>query len=121
MSSQQKPWVVLPLAAVAFLSGCADECTGSIETTVLYAKPGPGGVGRATYVDVVNQPGLGIKKTLLYEGKEFGTFEHVLIINDRESRFAKNRSICFTTYHQEPAAADGDLNETDIPKITIEQ
>ena len=121
MSSRQKLWSVSSLCLVALLSGCADDCTGSIETTVLYAKPGPGGVGRATYVDVVNRPGLGIKKTLLYEGKEFGTIEHVVNINDRESRFAKSRSICFTTYHQEPAAADSDLNETDIPKITIEK
>jgi hypothetical protein len=107
--------------ALVTLAACADECTGSIETTVLYAKPGPGGVGRATYVDVVNKPGLGIKKTLLYEGKEFGTFEHVVIIQDRESRFARNRTICFSTYRVNAPAAAGDLNEEDIPVITIEK
>ena len=102
------------------LASCADSCNGSIETTVLFAKPGPKGVGRATYVDVVNKPGLGIKKTLLYEGKEFGTFEHVVIIIDPESRFAKNRTICFTNYRSRAAATGGDLNEEGIPEITVE-
>lgn len=101
------------------LPGCADECTGSIETTVLFAKPGPNG-GRNVYVDVVNKPILGIKKTLLYEGKEFGTFEHVVIINDPQSRFAKNRTICFTNYGSKAAATGGDLNEEGIPEITVE-
>ncbi|HEX8504103.1 MAG TPA: hypothetical protein VF630_01950 [Hymenobacter sp.] len=108
------------ISSCATLTSCADECNGNIETTVLYAKPGPKGIGRSVYVDVVNKPGLGIKKTLLYEGKEFGTFEHVLIINDPESRFAKNRTICFTNYGTDAAATGGDLNEADIPKITVQ-
>jgi hypothetical protein len=112
--------VLFALGGLSLLTSCADECNGSIETTVLYARPGPKGVGRTVYVDVVNKPALGIKKTLLYEGKEFGTFEHVLIINDPESRFAKNRSICFTNYRPNAAATGEDLNEADIPKITIE-
>jgi hypothetical protein len=113
------------LSALAFVlgtgfSGCADECNGSIETTVLYAKPGPKGVGRTVYVDVVNKPGLGIKKTLLYEGKEFGTFEHIVIIQDPESRFAKNRTICFSNFRSDAAVAGSDLNEEGIPVITVE-
>jgi hypothetical protein len=111
----------MSISAAFALTSCADECTGSIETTVLYAKLGPGGVGRATYVDVVNKPGLGIKKTLLYQGKEFGTFEHVIIINDRESRFARNRTICFSAYHLNAPVSGGDLNEEGIPEITIEK
>jgi hypothetical protein len=106
---------------ILVLSGCADPCNGNIETTVLFAKPGPKGVGRATYVDVLNKPGLGIKKTLMYEGKEFGSFEHVVIINDPESRFAKNKKICFTTYRTEAAATGGDLNEEGIPQIMVEK
>ena len=103
------------------LTGCTDSCNGNIETTVLFAKPGPKGVGRSTYVDVVNKPGLGIKKTLLYEGKEFGTFEHVIIINDPHSQFASNRTICFTNYRTLGAETGGDLTEKGIPEIEVEK
>ena len=102
------------------LAGCADSCNGNIETTVLYAKPGPKGVGRSIYVNVVNKPDLGTKKTLLYEGKEFGTFEHVLIINDPTNRFAANRTICFTNYKPNAPVTGEDLNEADILKLTVE-
>ena len=108
------------LATAFALSSCTDSCNGNIETTVLFAKPGPKGVGRATYVDVVNKPDLGIKKTLLYEGKEFGTFEHVIIINDPESRFASKRTICFTNYRALRAETGGDLTEEGIPQIVVE-
>ncbi|WP_210516272.1 hypothetical protein [Hymenobacter terricola] len=108
-------------AAALALTACADACNGNIETLVLFAKPGPKGVGRATYVDVLNKPGLGIKKTLLYEGKEFGTFEHVVIINDPEGRFAKNSKICFTTYRTNAPETGGDLTEEGIPEITVEK
>ena len=111
--------LVFLLCALA-LTSCADECNGNIETLVLFAKPGPKGVGRATYVDVLNKPGLGIKKTLTYEGKEFGTFEHVVIVNDPKSRFARNSKICFTRYHAEPPATGGDLSEEGIPVIQPE-
>ena len=103
------------------LSSCADECTGSIECTVLYAKPGPKSVGRDIYVDVLNKPGLGSKKTLRYEGKEFGTFEHVVIINDPNNRFAANRSICFTTFRTLPAESGGALDEQGIVRIQPEK
>ena len=111
---------LLAASLATALTACADACNGSIETTVLYAKPGPKGVGRLTYVDVLNKPGLGIKKTLQYEGKEFGTFEHVLIIRDPESRFARNRTICFSKFRPEAAATGGDLTEEGIPEITVE-
>ena len=113
--------LIISLLGTAALTSCGDACNGNIETLVLYAKPGPKGVGRATYVDVLNKPGLGIKKTLLYEGKEFGTFEHVIIINDPESRFAKNSKICFTTYQALKAETGGDLNEEGIPEIRVEK
>ncbi|WP_426062155.1 hypothetical protein [Hymenobacter sp. B1770] len=103
------------------MSGCSDTCSGNIETTVLYAKPGPNGVGRSIYVNVVNKPELGIKKTLMYEGKEFGTFEEVVIINDPENRFASNRTICFTNYRTLPAAAGGGLEEEGIPRIQVDK
>ena len=102
------------------LTSCTDACNGSIETTVLFAKPGPKGVGRNIYVDVVNKADLGVKKTLLYEGKEFGTFPHVVIINDPTSRFASNRTICFSNFKQNAAATRGDLTEEGLPEITVE-
>ena len=118
-NSQFKILITASIGACLALTGCADECNGNIETLVLYAKPGPKGVGRATYVDVLNKPSMGLKKTLLYEGKEFGTFEHVVIINDPESRFAKNSKICFTTYRALTAETGGDLTDEGIPKIMV--
>ncbi|UOQ99994.1 hypothetical protein MUN81_10945 [Hymenobacter sp. 5317J-9] len=111
----------LLLGTSAALTACSDTCTGSIETTVLYAKPGPKGVGRRIYVDVVNKPELGIKQTLLYEGKEFGTFSHVVIISDPTNRYASNRSICFSQYRVAPAETDGDLAEQGIPNISVSE
>ena len=106
------------------LASCADSCNGSIETTVLFAKPGPKGVGRNIYVDVVNHPALGGKQTLLYEGKEFGTFPHVVIINDPTNKYAANRSICFSRFRVGAAATGatgGDLTEEGIPQIMVEE
>ena len=108
--------LALPFA----LPACSPACNGSIETTVLYAKPGPKAVGRSIYVNVVNKPGLGIKQSLMYEGKEFGTFEHVVIINDPTNRFASNRTICFSKFRQEAATTGGDLTEEGLPIITVE-
>ena len=108
------------LVSCATLTSCADSCNGSIETTVLFAKPGPKGVGRSIYVDVVNKPDLGIKKTLLYEGKEFGTFPHVVIIKDPTNKYAANRSICFSNFQKNAAEMGGDLTEEGIPEITVE-
>ena len=107
------------LIAALALTACADSCTGSIETTVLFAKPGPQGVGRRIYVDVTNKPDLGVKQTLLYEGKEFGTFPHVLVINDPTNHYAANRNICFSKFRQNAAAPGGDLTEVGLPEITI--
>ena len=112
--------LVISLALPCALTACADACNGSIETTVLFAKPGPGGVGRRIYVDVVNHPALGIKQTLMYEGKEFGTFPHVVVINDPTNRYASNRSICFSQFRPEAAATGGDLAEEGLPTITVE-
>jgi hypothetical protein len=116
---------LLPVALIfTALTSCADKCTGSIETTVLFAKPGPKGVGRNIYVDVVNHPALGGKHTLLYEGKEFGTFPHVVIINDPTNKYAASRSICFSKFRVGAAATGatgGDLTEEGIPQIVVEE
>ena len=119
MRSLSKFLIISLLISIA-LPACSPACNGSIETTVLFAKPGPGGVGRNIYVDVVNKPDLGVKHTLLYEGKEFGTFPHVVIIRDPTSRFATNRSICFSKFRQEAAATGGDLSEEGLPEISVE-
>ncbi|WP_201981647.1 hypothetical protein [Hymenobacter rubidus] len=113
--------MAISVAATGSIASCADSCNGSIETTVLFAKPGPKGVGRNIYVDVVNKPALGIKKTLLYEGKEFGTFPHVVVINDPTNRYASNRSICFSKFRQAAPETGGDLAEEGIPTIVIER
>ncbi|OGX91383.1 hypothetical protein [Hymenobacter coccineus] len=108
-------------AGALALPACSPPCTGNTEATVLYAKPRPGG-GRFIYADVLNQPALGRKKTLLWQGKEFGTFGHVIIINDPTNKYASNRSICFTTSRPAPAtaAADDELGEEDIPRLAID-
>jgi hypothetical protein len=106
-------------SAALILTGCADACNGSIETTVLFAKPGPQGVGRRIYVDVVNHPALGSKQTLLYEGKEFGTFPHVVVINDPTNKYASNRTICFSKFRPVAAPAGGDLTEVGLAEITV--
>ncbi|MFC7668614.1 hypothetical protein ACFQT0_15480 [Hymenobacter humi] len=87
---------------------------------MLYAKPGPNAKGRSIYVNVVNKPDLGIKQRLMYEGKEFGTFEHVVVINDPTNRFASNRTICFSKFRKEAATSGGDLTEEGLPVITVE-
>ena len=106
------------LCGLVVLTGCAEPCNGSIETTVLFAKRGATG-GRDIYVDVINKPDLGIKQTLLYEGKEFGTFPHVIIIQDPDSKFASNSKICFDKYQKAAKATDGDLTELNVPRLKI--
>lgn len=109
-------WPAMVLAGL--LTGCAPACNGRIESTVLYAKPRTGG-GRFIYVDVTNKPDLGLHKTLLWDGREFGTFEHVIIIQDPTNQYAPNRKICFNTYQQAGAEAGGQLDETDIPHLKV--
>lgn len=121
LGSAKKGFILGFLGIVSTLTSCADACNGSIETTVLYAKPGPQAVGRDIYVEVLNKPGLGSKQTLRYEGKEFGTFEHVVIINDPKNEFAANRSICFSTYRTLTAASGGLLEDEGIVRIQPEK
>ena len=116
--SGQAPLFALSLATCAILTSCADSCNGNIETTVLFARPSAKG-GRDIYVDVLNKPDLGIKKTLLYEGKEFGTFPHVVIIHDPASKFASTRKICFTEYRKGPIEASVDLMDKGIPQLRL--
>ncbi|WP_375418039.1 hypothetical protein [uncultured Hymenobacter sp.] len=108
----------LLLVALATFAGCAPPCNGRIESTVLYAKPSPAG-GRNIYVDVTNTPALGRRTVLLWEGKEFGTFEHVVVIVDSKNKYAPNRKICFNAYEPVAAERGGQLEEADIPRIRV--
>jgi hypothetical protein len=105
------------LGAVATLSGCSAPCNGHIETSVLYFKQAP--QGQLVYADVVNSPGLGSQQTLMRDDKEYGTFPHVIIINDPEMKFKGRRTICFDEFTKQLPPADIDLREKDIPRILI--
>ncbi|WP_151088836.1 hypothetical protein [Hymenobacter baengnokdamensis] len=99
------------------LAGCSDACNGHIESKVLYFKQAP--QGELVYANVVNNPGLGSQQTLMREDKEYGTFPHVIIINDPEMKFKGRSKICFDEFTKQPLPADIDLREKDIPRILI--
>jgi hypothetical protein len=106
------------LAAIG-LSNCSEPCNGHIESTVLYFTEGPNHQGQLVYVNVANKPDLGVKHTLVREGKEFGTFGNVLIIADPQSKLKGRRSICFDTFTKQPKPADAPLDEADLPQILL--
>ncbi len=99
------------------LIGCSAPCTGHIEATVLYFKQAP--QGQLAYVNVLNKPDLGTQQTLTRDDKEYGTFPHVIIINDPAMKFKGRRAICFDEFVKQPPPADIDLRELDIPRISI--
>ena len=105
------------LAFTTALSGCSAACNGHIEATVLYFKQAP--QGQLAYVNVLNKPDLGSQQTLTRDDKEYGTFPHVIIINDPEMKFKGQRAICFDDFTRQPLPADIDLREKDIPRILI--
>lgn len=71
------------------------------------------------YVNVVNDPNLGSQQTLMREDKEYGTFPHVIIINDPEMKFKGQRTVCFDEFIKQPLPTDIDLREQDIQRILI--
>jgi len=105
------------LASAGYLSSCSAPCTGHIEASVLYFKQAP--QGQRVYADVVNSPGLGSQQTLTRDDKEYGTFPHVIIIDDPQMKFKGRRTICFDEFMKQPTPADLDLREKDIPRILI--
>lgn len=107
-------FAALPL----LLPACAPPCNGAIESTVLYARPRPAG-GRFIYVDVTNRPALGRRQELRYEGKEFGTFEHVVVIEDPTNQYAAHRKLCFNTYQPLPAETGGPLEEVGLTRLRV--
>lgn len=105
--------------AASLLASCAEPCNGHIESTVLYFAESPNHQGQLVYAFITNRPGLGVKRTLIRDGKEFGTFDNLVIIEDPGSKFKGRRSICFDafTVHKSPATVS--LNEEGIPQIIL--
>ena len=103
----------------ALLSDCAGPCNGYIESTVLYFQEGPNHQGQLVYANVLNKPDLGVKQTLMREDKEFGTFPHVIIIEDPQMKFEGQHTVCFDEFSKQPLPTDVDLREKDIPRIKI--
>ncbi|QKG56749.1 hypothetical protein GKZ68_09020 [Hymenobacter sp. BRD128] len=99
------------------MSGCSAPCNGHIEASVLYFKQAP--QGQLAYVNVLNKPDLGSQQTLTRDDKEYGTFPHVIIINDPEMKFKGQRTICFDEFSKQPLPPDIDLREKDIPRLLI--
>lgn len=99
------------------LTACSAPCTGHIEATVLYFKQAP--MGQLVYANVLNKPDLGVQTTLTREDKEYGTFPHVVIIQDPQMQYAGRRTVCFDEFAKQPLPADIDLREKDIPRLAI--
>ena len=118
MSSISRSLLYLGLLAGA-LASCSAPCTGHIESTVLYFTEAPNHQGQLVYANVLNKPGLGTQQTLTREDKEFGTFPHVIIIEDPQMRFKGLRTVCFDEFAKQPTPADIDLREKDITRISI--
>lgn len=99
------------------IAGCSDACDGHIEAKVLYFKQAA--QGQLAYVNVLNKPDLGSQQTLTRDDKEYGTFPHVIIINDPQMKFKGKGTICFDEFAKQPLPVDIDLREKDIPRILI--
>ena len=99
------------------LASCSAPCNGHIESTVLYFKQAP--QGQLVYANVLNKSDLGVQQTLTREDKEYGTFPHVIIIEDPQMKFKGLRKVCFDEYTKQPLPADVDLREKDILRIKI--
>jgi hypothetical protein len=105
--------------SILTLASCTEQCTGHIESTVLYFQEAPNQQGQLAYVNVINKADMGINQTLTREDKEFGTFNNVVIIVDPQMKFKGRRTICFDDFTKQPTPADIDLREKDIPRISI--
>ncbi|RZJ93856.1 MAG: hypothetical protein EOO60_04305 [Hymenobacter sp.] len=105
--------------AIGLLASCSEPCNGHIESTVLYFAEAPNHQGQLVYINVSNKPNLGVKHTLMRDGKEFGTFNNVVVIEDPQNKFKGRRSICFDefTVHKHPDTVL--LDESELPQITL--
>ncbi|RZJ93186.1 MAG: hypothetical protein EOO60_05470 [Hymenobacter sp.] len=112
-------FAALLLGLFALVTACSAPCTGHIESTVLYFTEAPNHQGQLVYANVLNKPNLGTQQTLTREDKEFGTFPHVVIIEDPQMKFKGQRTVCFDEFSKQPVPMDIDLREKDIPRIKI--
>ena len=111
--------VLLLCSATGLLSSCSEPCNGHIESTVLYFAEAPNHQGQLVYANVLNKPNLGVQHRLMREDKEYGTFGHVVIIEDPQSHFKGRRSVCFDEFKVLPTPANAKLDEPDIPWIEV--
>ena len=114
-----KTLAALLCSVTALLSSCSEPCNGHIESTVLYFAEAPNHQGQLVYANVLNKADLGVQHTLMRADKEYGTFGHIVIIEDPKSLFKGQRSVCFDEFKMQPKPADGNLDEGDLPRITI--
>lgn len=105
--------------AASLFTGCSEPCTGHIESTVLYFVEASNHQGQLVYANVLNKNDLGVQHTLMRADKEYGTFGHIVIIRDPQSKFKGRRSVCFDEYKTVPQPADAKLDEPDIPWIEV--
>jgi hypothetical protein len=111
--------LILFCSSTALVTSCSEPCNGHIESTVLYFVEGPNHQGQLVYANVLNKPDLGVQHTLMREDKEYGTFGHIVIIRDPQSKFKGRRSVCFDEFKTVPRPADAKLDEPDIPWIEV--
>lgn len=104
---------------IALFTSCSEPCNGHIEGTVLYFAEAPNHQGQFVYANVLNKADLGVQHTLMRDDKEYGTFGHVIIIEDPQSHFKGQRSICFDEFKTLPTSATSRLDEQDIPHVTV--
>ena len=112
-----KHYPVFCLGILSVITACSAPCTGHIEATVLYFKQAPR--GQLVYANVLNKPDLGTQQTLTRDDKEYGTFPHVIIIEDPQMNYQGRHTVCFDEFAKQPAPADIDLRERDIMRIKI--
>lgn len=112
-------FTLILFAATGLLTSCSEPCTGHIEGTVLYFVEAPNHQGQLVYANVLNKPDLGVQHRLMREDKEYGTFGHVVIIRDPQSKFKGHRSVCFDEFKKLPQPAEAKLDEPDIPWIEV--
>ena len=97
-----------------------EECAGNIEAVVQYEEQDTVFGGTRSYVDIKNKDELGIRTALYRQGKLYGTFNNVVIVNDFRNKLKGRKWICFGNDFKRRFATDGArLNEENIPEIEV--
>jgi hypothetical protein len=114
-----KTFAILLCSATVLLTSCTEPCNGHIESTVLYFAEGPNHQGQLVYANVLNKADLGVQHRLMREDKEYGTFGHIVIIQDPQNKLKGRRSVCFDEFKVLPTPTNAKLDEPDIPWIAV--